>query len=98
MMHSPSHPGGIIKRVCLEASGLTVAEAARHLDVTRNTLSRLLNEKIGVSPDMAVRLAAAFGSSPESWLRMQTQYDIAQAKKRMKTINIKRIERKPVAV
>lgn len=97
MMHSPSHPGGFIKRVCLEPLGLSVTEAAKHLGVTRNTLSRLINEQAGISADMAVRLAAAFGSSPEVWLKQQAQYDLAQARKRMKKLKIKRIEQKEEA-
>ena len=55
-MHNPSHPGGIVKRQCLEPLSLTVTQAARGLGVTRQALSRLLNENAGVSVEMAIRL------------------------------------------
>lgn len=94
MMHNPPHPGGVIKRVCLQSLDLTVTEAAKHLGVERNTLSRLINEKAGISADMAVRLAAAFGGSAESWLRQQANYDLWHAQQRMKKLKISRIDRK----
>lgn len=89
MMHNPPHPGGVIKRVCLQSLDLSVTVAAKHLGVTRNTLSRLINEQSGVSADMAIRLAAAFGGTPESWLRQQASYDLAQAQKRMRKTKVK---------
>lgn len=88
-MHNPPHPGGFIKRNCLEPLNLTVTAAAKHLGVTRQTLSRLINEECGISTDMAFRLSAAFGGSPESWLRQQLNYDLFQAKNRMKSVKIK---------
>jgi len=88
-MHNPPHPGSVIKRVCLESNDLTVTEAARHLKVSRITLSRLLNEQNGISVEMAYRLAAAFGGTPERWLRMQMAYDLAKAKPVMSKLDIK---------
>lgn len=80
-MKTPPHPGGIIRRQCLEPLNLTVTEAAAGLGVTRQTLSDLLNERAGVSVDMAFRLAKAFGSTPETWLAMQTAFELAAARK-----------------
>ena len=76
LMHNPPHPGAFIRRQCLEPLGLTVTEAARGLAVSRNTLSLLLNGRLGISPEMAIRLSEAFGGSPESWLQQQLQYDL----------------------
>ena len=63
-MHNPPHPGGIVKRQCLEPLGLTVTRAAEGLGVTRQALSELVNERTGVSVEMAIRLSKAFGSTP----------------------------------
>ena len=84
-MHSPSHPGPII-RDALEDLGLSVTDAARILNVSRPTLSTLLNERSGVSPEMAVRLSKAIGSTPGFWLRLQMNYDLAQVERRADTI------------
>ncbi|MAA73908.1 MAG: addiction module antidote protein, HigA family [Salinisphaeraceae bacterium] len=81
-MAQPRHPGGIIRRQCLEPLGLTVTAAAEGLGVTRQALSDLVNERAGVSVDMAIRLSKAFGSTPETWLAMQTAYDLAAAHRR----------------
>ena len=61
-MHNPPHPGGIVKRQCLEPLGLTVTRATEGLGVTREALSELINERTGVSVEMAIRLSKAFGS------------------------------------
>jgi len=79
LMHDPPHPGAFITRQCLEPLGLAVTEAAKGLAVSRNTLSLLLNGRLGISPEMAIRLSQAFGGSPESWLQQQMQYDLWQA-------------------
>ena len=89
-MKNPPHPGGVVLRQCVEPLGLTITEAARALDVTRNTLSELVNERRGVSPEMAVRLAKVFGGSAETWLRMQAAYDLAQVP--ADAIKLKRLE------
>jgi len=91
-MHNPPHPGGILRRQCLMPLGLSVTEAAKGLGVTRQALSDLLNGKAGVSVEMAIRLAKAFGSSPETWLGLQTAYDLWQARSRAQSIKIKRFE------
>ncbi len=77
-MANPPHPGEIIKELCIEPLGLTITQAAQGLGVTRKTLSLLLNGHAGISPEMAVRLSKAFGRRPESWLALQSLYDLAQ--------------------
>jgi addiction module HigA family antidote len=72
-MHNPPHPGGIIKEWL---GDMEVTEAARRLGVSRPTLSKLLNGGSSVSPEMALRLEAALGTSPEMWLGLQAQYDL----------------------
>jgi addiction module HigA family antidote len=89
LMHDPPHPGAFITRQCLEPLGLTVTEAAKGLAVSRNTLSLLLNGRLGISPEMAIRLSQAFGGSPESWLQQQMQYDLWQAWTSRKEIPIR---------
>ena len=88
-MHNPSHPGGVVRRQCLEPLGLTITEAAEGLGVTRQALSDLVNERAGVSVEMAIRLAKGFGSSPETWLGLQMAYDLWQARERMKHTEIR---------
>ena len=89
-MKNPPHPGGVVLRECIEPLGLTITEAAKALDVTRNTLSELVNEKRGISPEMAVRLSKVFGGTEEGWLLQQAQYDLAQV--RRDRLKLKRLE------
>lgn len=91
-MLNPPHPGRIVRQECLEPLKLTVTAAATVLGVTRKALSELLNGHTGISPEMAVRLSKAFGSSPEAWLKMQMHYDLAQVMKKANEINVKRYE------
>ena len=72
-MKNPPHPGRIVRQDCIEPLGLTITAAAKALGVTRQALNNLVNGKAGVSPEMAVRLSKAFGSSPEMWLRLAGQ-------------------------
>ena len=90
-MHNPPHPGEIIRQLCLEPLGLTVTDAASALGVSRKTLSALLNGRAGISPEMAVRLSIAFGTSSESWMNQQTQYDLWHAEKRRKDLRVSRV-------
>lgn len=90
-MHNPPHPGEIIKRLCLEPLGVSVTEAAQALDISRKTLSAILNGRAGISPEMAVRLSMAFGTSAESWLNQQTQYDLWHAEQRRKQLRVSRL-------
>jgi addiction module HigA family antidote len=77
-MKNPPHPGRVVRDECLEPLGLSVTEAARGLGVSRQALNNLVNEKAGISAEMAVRLTKAFGGTPDTWLRMQVAYDLAQ--------------------
>lgn len=90
-MLNPPHPGRIVRQECLEALGLGVTEAAMVLDVTRQTLNNLVNEKAAISPEMAIRLEKAFGSTADTWLRMQAAFDLAQARKRENEIHVQRV-------
>jgi addiction module HigA family antidote len=77
-MKNPPHPGGVVLRQCIEPLGLTITNAADALGVSRNTLSELVNERRGISPEMAVRISKVFGGTEEGWLVQQAQYDLAQ--------------------
>ncbi|MEM8497449.1 MAG: HigA family addiction module antitoxin [Pseudomonadota bacterium] len=90
-MHKPPHPGEIIRELCLEPLELTVTAAAEALGVSRKTLSTILNGKAGISPEMAIRLAKAFGTTPESWMNQQSQYELWLAKKETKGLKVKRL-------
>ena len=90
-MHNPPHPGEIIKSLCLEPLGLSVTEAAKALGVSRKTLSAVLNGRGGISPEMAVRLSIAFGTSAESWLNQQTRYDLWHAEQHRKRLRVVRL-------
>ena len=87
-MKNPPHPGGIVKRQCLEPLGLSVTRAAQGLGVTRQALSELVNERTGISIDMAIRLSKAFGSTPETWLGMQMAYDLWRDQDRAEKISL----------
>jgi addiction module HigA family antidote len=77
-MKNPPHPGELVRYDCLEPLGLTVTEGARALGVTRQALNNVVNGKSGISAEMAVRIAKAFGGTADGWLRMQAAYDLAQ--------------------
>jgi addiction module HigA family antidote len=89
-MKNPPHPGGFVLRQCIEPLGLSITQAAAALGVTRTTLSELVNEKRGISPEMAVRLSQVFGGSAGSWLVQQAQYDLAQV--RTDRLKLKRLQ------
>jgi addiction module HigA family antidote len=77
-MKNPPHASGFVRRQCIEPLGLTITVAAAALGVTRTILSELVNEKCGISPEMAVRLSKVFGGSAETWLTQQAHYDLVQ--------------------
>ena len=89
-MKNPAHPGRIVRSACLEPLGLSVTAGAKVLGVTRQTLSNVVNGKSGISPEMSIRLSKAFGSTPETWLRMQVAYDLAAARKDESKIKVYR--------
>jgi antitoxin HigA-1 len=90
-MHNPPHPGEILKSLCIEPLGLTVTQAAEALDVSRKTLSAILNGRSGISPEMAVRLSIAFDTTAESWLNQQTQFDLWHAEQSRKQLRVTRL-------
>jgi len=89
-MRNPPHPGGIVRRQCLEPLGLTIARAATGLGVTQQALSNLLDEQEPVTAEMAIRLSKAFGSTAETWLGMQMAWDLNQARIRSEEIVVDR--------
>ncbi|MCL4472260.1 MAG: HigA family addiction module antitoxin [Sulfuricella sp.] len=91
LMHNPPHPGKVLRQLCLEPLGLTVTQMAEALGVSRKTLSSILNERAGISPEMAVRLSIAFGTSSESWLNQQVQYDLWQAEQHRRELRVKKL-------
>ena len=90
-MHNPPHPGEVLWGLCLEPLGLTVTKAAEALGISRKALSSIINGRAGISPEMAVRLSRAFGTSAESWLVQQAQYDLWLAEQSMQGVRIKRL-------
>jgi len=90
-MYNPAHPGAVLKDI-LENVPMTLGELATHIGISRNTLSRILNEKAAVTPDVSIRLAEAFGQpTPDIWFKIQNKYDFWHAKqaKRRKVRPIK---------
>ena len=81
-MKNPPHPGKVVRISCLEPLGLNVTEGAKVLGVSRQAVSNLVNGHPRISGDMAVRLAMAFGSTTETWIRLQAAYDLAQSRYR----------------
>ncbi len=94
-MNNPPHPGKVVHAACLEPLGLSVTEGARVLGVSRQALSNLINGRARLSSEMAIRLAKAFGSTTETWIRLQAAYDIAWAQEREHQIEIERYEPQP---
>ena len=78
MMKNPPHPGEIVREDVIAELGLTVAEAALRLGVSRVTLSRVINDRAGISPNLAVRLELAGAGTARAWLAMQMNYDLAR--------------------
>jgi antitoxin HigA-1 len=89
-MINPPHPGRSIRSACLEPLGLSISEGAKILGVTRQGLNNVIVGKSGISPQMAIRLTKAFGSTEETWLRMQLAYDLAVARKGEGQIKVRR--------
>ncbi|MGC1374156.1 MAG: HigA family addiction module antitoxin [Candidatus Sulfotelmatobacter sp.] len=89
-MKNPPHPGRSVRNACLEPLGLSITDGAKVLGVSRQALNNVVNGKSGISPEMAIRLSKAFGSTAETWLRMQLAYDLAQARKDESKIKVHR--------
>ena len=94
-MKNPPHPGHSIKDACLDPLGLSVTDAAKVLGIARHTLSRVLNGHAGLSPEMAIRLEKAGWSNADHWMRLQTAYDLAQARQHENAIKVQRYEPRP---
>jgi antitoxin HigA-1 len=90
-MYNPPHPGEMLYELWLQPLGLTITQTAKQLNVTRKTVSCLVNGKIGISPEMALRLELAFGKSAESWLSAQSAYDLWQLEAKRKTLGVNRV-------
>jgi addiction module HigA family antidote len=90
-MHNPPHPGEVLKEFCLDPLDLSVTRAAEALGVSRKTLSAILNGRAGISPEMALRLSKAFGTSPESWLNQQMHYDLWATEKQVGKLHVERL-------
>jgi addiction module HigA family antidote len=90
MMKNPSHPGSLIKSD-LDELGLSVVEAARALGISRQQLHSVIAGRAGVTPEMALRLEKALGSTADTWLRMQMNYDLAQMRTKASTLKVKRL-------
>lgn len=89
-MKNPPHPGRSIRSACLEPLGLSISEGAKILGVTRQALNNVIAGKSAISPEMAIRLTKAFGSTEETWLRMQLAYDLARARRDRSKIKVRR--------
>ena len=88
-MHNPLHPGEIVKNILIDGANLSVTEAAMHLGISRTTLSRLLNGRIGISTEMAIRLSKLLENTDTVlWMNLQRDYDIWVATKAIKKIRI----------
>jgi len=88
-MHNPAHPGEILKELVIDSLELTITDVAKHLDVSRKTLSKVLNSKGSITPVMAVRLELAFGKpSADHWLRLQNAHDLWQTRLEQNTLQV----------
>jgi addiction module HigA family antidote len=92
-MYNPCHPGEILREETLKSLNITVTEFAQKLGVSRQAISEIINEKRGISPSMAFRLAKALGTSAELWVNMQAAYDLWQAKQTTNLDNVQKIRK-----
>ncbi|MCG3764317.1 addiction module antidote protein, HigA family [Vibrio cincinnatiensis] len=92
-MHNPAHPGEILKELVIEPLELTITDVAEHLNVSRKTLSKVLNGRGAITPEMAVRLELAFAKpSAEHWLRLQSAYDLSVLKNQKASLHVQPYE------
>ncbi len=91
-MFNPPHPGELLRELWLQPLGLSITDAAKHLKISRKTLSEIVNGKASVSSEMAVRLELAFGKSAQSWLGHQSEYDLWQLAPKRHDLGIERIK------
>ena len=87
-MHNPPHPGEILKGLWLDPMGISTTQAAKAIGISRKTLSKIINKKGSIMPEIALRLSLALGSSPESWMGHQVTYDLWQAEQQKDKLNV----------
>ena len=87
-MYNPPHPGEIIKGLWLDPLGASITDAAQALGISRKTLSKVINGRGRVTPEMAFRLSIALGSSPESWLGHQAAYDLWEVEQKQDELEV----------
>ncbi|MGB5211599.1 MAG: HigA family addiction module antitoxin [Gammaproteobacteria bacterium] len=90
-VHNPPHPGEFIRKTYIEPFEISIRSLADSLGVSPSTLARIVSEKSGISPEMALRLSKALGRSPESWLAMQHDYDLWQARKKADLSGVRKV-------
>ena len=90
-MHNPPHPGEFVRATYIEPFDISIRSLAESLGVSPSTLTRIVNGRSGISPEMALRLSKALGRSPESWLAVQHHYDLWQAKKTADLSDVRKI-------
>lgn len=94
-MHNPAHPGEILKELVIEPLGLSITEVSEHLGVSRKTLSKVLNGRGAITPEMALRLELAFKKpSADHWLRLQNAYDLWQTRQHQADLNVEPVKLK----
>lgn len=82
------HPGEMLKTELVDEAGLNITEIARLLQVSRQAVSGIMNQRTDISPEMAVRIAVVFGGTPDIWMRLQVQYDLSKAAQKIKTLKL----------
>ena len=90
-MHNPPHPGEVLNELCIKPVGASITDIAKALDVSRKTLSSIINGRSGISPEMAIRLSIAFDTSAQSWLHQQLQYDLWQAEQHRDQLHVQKL-------
>jgi addiction module HigA family antidote len=85
-MHNPPHPGEVFNELCLKPLGISITEAAERLGVARKTISKIINGHSSITPEMALRLEIVFGSTAQTWLNMQTAFDLWRMNKKRKEL------------
>lgn len=88
-MYKPSHPGQVLRELYINQLGLSITDTAKALDVTRKSLSELVNGRSGVSTTMALRLSKTFGTTPELWLNMQQNYELWETRRKVHLSKVK---------
>lgn len=88
-MHNPAHPGEILKELVIEPLELTITDVAEHLGVSRKTLSKVLNARGAITPEMAIRLEIAFNKpSADHWLRLQSAHDLWELRSQQADLDV----------